>query len=174
MYFVSFDVSEATLRNRSETFSNAPGNSCCVDFALVRMVHIIVKSIKLRIVKIFLGKSLVCSHSLHDERRHPHVTNMLYIYIHICEWPKQTGGSCVIQPTISNHKYSWGPGGLCCSFARGLSHTHVFHKKCPGKSHRVENSVYPAPNYVAHLFGFDWNSGLAMIWWPDESTIFMD
>jgi len=30
--------------------------------------------------------------------------------------------------------------------------------------------VYPAPNGAAHLFGFDWNSGFARIWWLDESN----
>ncbi len=32
-------------------------------------------------------------------------------------------------------------------------------------------SVYATPNGVVRLFRFDWTSGFAKIWWPDEFTI---
>ena len=38
--------------------------------------------------------------------------------------------------------------------------------------YRVRNSVYLAPNSIAHLFRFDWNSGFAEIWWPSNSLVF--
>jgi len=41
-------------------------------------------------------------------------------------------------------------------------------KKGPSGWH----SLYPVPSGVAHLFRFDWSSGFAKIWWPDESTVF--
>lgn len=30
--------------------------------------------------------------------------------------------------------------------------------------------VYPAPNVIVHLFGFDWNSGFAKMWWLEASS----
>jgi len=49
----------------------------------------------------------------------------------------------------------------------------AYHTCSPKGSRQIISgwySVYPAPVGVACLFRFDWKSGFAKIWWPDEST----